>query len=100
MKVVINNCYGGFSLSPAASERLNELEPNAEVNPRYGFCRSVERHDPNLIKVVEEMGKEANGSCANLKIIEIPDGLDYVIEEYDGKEWVAEKHRTWPSQDG
>ena len=33
--------------------------------------------------------------CSTLKIIEIPDDVDWIIEEYDGNEWVAEKHRTW-----
>jgi len=30
-----------------------------------------------------------------LRIIEIPDGVEWQIEEYDGDEWIAEKHRTW-----
>jgi len=30
-----------------------------------------------------------------LKIVDIPDGVEWEIEEYDGMEWVAEKHRTW-----
>ena len=100
MKVVINSCYGGFSLSKKGSERLNELEKNAQVDPKYGFVYNTERHNPNLIKVVEELGKEANGSCANLQIIEIPDGVDYTVKDYDGFEWIAERHRTWPNQDG
>jgi hypothetical protein len=41
------------------------------------------------------MGGMANGACADLKIVEVPDEVDWYIEEYDGNEWVAEKHRTW-----
>jgi len=32
---------------------------------------------------------------ADLKIVEIPDGTNYEIDEYDGNEHVAEVHRTW-----
>jgi len=30
-----------------------------------------------------------------LKIVEIPDDVDWEINEDDGSEWIAEKHRTW-----
>ena len=55
----------------------------------------IERTDPILIEVVEELGDEASGTCAKLEIIEIPDDADWEISEYDGAEHVAEKHRTW-----
>lgn len=55
----------------------------------------IDRHNPLLIKVIEEMGDKANGVCADLSIVEIPDGTDYVVEEYDGNEHIAESHRTW-----
>ena len=48
-----------------------------------------------LIQTIEELGKEANGPFSELCIVEIPDGVDYQIEEYDGNEWISEKHRTW-----
>lgn len=55
----------------------------------------IPRNDPDLISVIEQMGSNANGRCAELKIVEIPDDVDWIIQEYDGLEWVAEKHRTW-----
>lgn len=55
----------------------------------------LDRADPDLIAVVEELKKLADGSHANLKIVEIPDNIEYEIEEYDGQEWIAESHRTW-----
>lgn len=54
-----------------------------------------DRADPHLIQVVEELGEEANGKYAELSIVEVPDDVAWEIEEYDGTEWIAEKHRTW-----
>lgn len=47
------------------------------------------RHDPELAKTVEDLGSEANGSHAHLKIKELK-GNRYVIDEYDGSERVVE----------
>jgi hypothetical protein len=48
-----------------------------------------------LVAVVEKLGEKADGFCATLKVVEIPEDVDWEIGEYDGNEWVAEKHRTW-----
>ena len=53
------------------------------------FLLDIPRDDKLLIQVVKELGKEANGFAANLKIVEIPDDVDYKIYEYDGLEWVV-----------
>ena len=53
------------------------------------------RSDPDLVAVVEKLKEKANGICAKLEIVEVPDGVDFSIEEYDGMEHIAEKHRTW-----
>ena len=156
MKVVINNCYGGFSLSPKAVKRMAELQGKEcyfyegglssqfvkveledlnehslswtafsvgdmeELNKllkmqdnwhkmsdkeKYNFNKKYEeielsmrpndRADKFLVQVVEELGEEASGSCAKLKVVEIPEGVKYEISEYDGKEHIAEQHRTW-----
>lgn len=71
---------------------FNALDERHEL-PTRG--RDISRHGPLLVQVVEELGAAANGKFADLKVIEIPDGTDYSIEEYDGSEWVAEVHRTW-----
>jgi hypothetical protein len=55
----------------------------------------IPRDDSKLIECVETMSAAADGSHAQLKIVEIPDDVDFTIEEYDGQEHIAEKHWTW-----
>lgn len=88
-KVVINNCFGGFGLSKEAYAELGIPWDN------YGYEYNEKRDDPKLVEVVEKLGDKANGSHARLKIVEIPDDVEYTIEEYDGREHIAESHRTW-----
>jgi hypothetical protein len=75
------------------------MEERAAYNKAYSeqtiYVREIARDDPALIQAVEELGKKANGDHADLKVVEIPDGVEYSIEEYDGMEHVAEQHRTW-----
>lgn len=91
MKVAINKCYGGFGLSKKAYEFLG-LEWDG-----YGYAYSdVEsRTDPELIKCIETLGERANGSFADLKIVEIPDDVNWDISDDDGIEHVYETHLTW-----
>lgn len=56
---------------------------------------NIERNDPVLIEVIEELGDAANSDHAELAIVEIPDDVEWEISEYDGREHVAEKHRVW-----
>lgn len=91
MKVVINTCWGGFSLSPIAYEFLG-IEWDG-----YGYKYSAEskRNDPKLVECVETLGPESGGKYGCLKVVEIPDDVKWKIGNYDGKEWVEEVHRTW-----
>lgn len=57
--------------------------------------RPEPRDHPLLVECVETLGDKANGSVAKLRIVEIPDGIDWEIDEYDGIEQIAERHRTW-----
>ena len=45
--------------------------------------------------MVEEGGTDVNDRYSYLKVVEIPADVDWQICEYDGLEWIAEKHRTW-----
>lgn len=61
----------------------------------WGSWIGKDRTHPLLIRVVEELKGEANGEHAKLKIVTVPSGVEWTVEEYDGHEHVAEKHRTW-----
>lgn len=93
IKIVINTCHGGFGLSQAAENKYLELAGEQRIN--FYSRRDIPRDNEHLIAVVELMGAEANGKFAELKIVEIPNGVNWYVEEYDGKEWVAERHQTW-----
>ena len=122
-KVVINRCHGGFGLSTEAFEWLienrgwqvtewedgNPADGSAEVVKNEGddtvvlggYSLVSSRRDTglrthsDLIDCIEALGSDADGRHAKLKIVEIPSDVEFTIEEYDGSEWVAEKHRTW-----
>jgi hypothetical protein len=61
---------------------------NKKHSEQTWYDRSVSRHDPVLVQVVEELGDKANGSYAKLAIAEVSG--PYRIDEYDGRETVIE----------
>ena len=91
-KVVYNGCFGGFSLSADAVELAKEITDDPKwqaVSEKYGYLEEgIERHDPVLVAVVEQLGEHASGSCARLLIAEIESEV-YKIDEYDGSESVV-----------
>ena len=92
-KIVINTCYGGFGLSDEAILRIRAAK-EATGEAIWVNERAI-RSDPVVIKVVEDMGTSADGYSAELKVIEIPDDVEWEIEDYDGIEWISEQHRRW-----
>lgn len=70
------------------SENPEDEDSNIEI-------RDVDRNDPLLIQVVEELGDKSNGRYSNLTVVEISDDVKWHIEEYDRSEHVVEDHRTW-----
>lgn len=89
MKILINKCHGGLEFSSAAIDEF-EKRTGSTLADTGNF-----RTNSTLIQIVEEMGQRASDKYSKIVVIEIPDDVDWIIEEYDGNEWVAEKHRTW-----
>jgi hypothetical protein len=92
MKVVINRCYGGFGLSQEAEQSYKERKGITDPN---WFYWEIARNDEVLVELVEQMGPAVNSRYSDLAIVDIPDDVNWEIEEYDGREWVAEVHRIW-----
>ena len=96
-KVVYNGCYGGFGLSDEALALYRVYSGWKE--PMKPHADQIPRHDPALIRVVEELGSKANADYSNLVIeeiygkvyriteengyesIETPEGVDWVVAE-------------------
>ena len=123
-KVVINTCYGGFGLSEAAVKHYADLKkftvwpvcddkfglvtywlvpPAEQDSKKYGELtlseNNIPRDDPELVLTIEQLttlGINPCGKFAELQIVEIPDDIEWDLEEYDGTEWIAERHRKWP----
>jgi len=87
-KIVINADYGGFGLSDAAEARYHDLSGKS-------LSWSTARDCPHLVQLVQELGSKANDEISVLKVVEIPNEIEWQIEEYDGMEWVSEIHKTW-----
>jgi hypothetical protein len=113
--VVINRCHGGFGLNwDAQIAYLNRAgitytlvdRVSRDDTQRFGqeiklasgdawYDREIARDDPVLVSLVREMGEAVNSEFANLRVVKIPGDVEWAIDEYDGLEWVSEKHRTW-----
>lgn len=112
--IVINSDHGRFGLSRDAQiawlerskipyttiprdDRFSDEKygPHIIVNQQHWRDEMIPRDDLVLVGLVEELGKDSWGYHARLKIVRIPADVDWVIEDYDGCEWVSERHRTW-----
>ena len=88
--IVVNKCFGGFTLSDWAIEQL-ATRGKKFVN----YCISnEERMDPDLLALVQNHPDKVSGSCSSL-------GIDYFesiyinyieINEYDGSESIKIKY--------
>lgn len=89
MKLVINKCYGGFSLSEeqALAYGIDESELfDSGVGGNRVYYGDIDRDDPKLIEVVIQ--DLPNAWASKLVAVEIPDDAFYKIEEYDGMEYI------------
>lgn len=93
LTLVLNKKHGGFSLSERALDLLEErgalpliprIKEEDDDNYRYRRMRKLERTDPQLIQVVQELGAAA-GRDLRVETVRLP----YYIHSYDGYERVV-----------
>ena len=119
IEVVLTSHFGKIGLSTIAYERLivlgmtvtrynedgNYVDDSADIARHIGECygdytfvrderSKALRTDPRLIQVIKELGEKANGQMVRVKIVKIPDGIEWDIYQ-DGYECIREKHRKW-----
>jgi hypothetical protein len=80
MKVLVNRCPHGFTLS----EEQKKLFPELETNPNMRV-QDVSRTDPRLIASFEAGDNRGDGG-SSLTILEIPDNAHYVVVPRGGYE--------------
>ena len=95
MQVVIN-LKGTFSISSEAVEFIRKkIKKKEDKNSVNCYAFDNDRSNYLLIEAVKKLKHKANGLDADLKIIEIPDDIEWGVHGCCGREWIAEKHRTW-----
>jgi hypothetical protein len=63
------------------SANLTVAESNARFElAGHWYCGDVDRSDPDLVAVVEELGYAANDRFSKLSVVEIPDDVEYYIQ--------------------
>ena len=97
MQVVINiQQFGTFSISKKAIEFIQKKIKNKKDKKSIGcYAFDNDRSNPLLIEAVKKLQNESYGPYSILKIVEIPDNIEWQVFAINGEEWIAEKHRTW-----
>lgn len=106
MKIVVNQGSGGKFSDEAV--RLYHQLSNKQLDCIDGEWYSqnmlwdspllyLQRSDPYLVQVVEELGSDSCVSPTDLIIVDIPDDTNFLIEfKYnENNDYVAEKYRTF-----
>lgn len=73
---------------------LGETTPSISNEDFWSYYK-LDRTDKDMIEVIEQLGCKANGKLSDLVIVEVPDDVEWEIDDYDGMETVHEVHRSW-----
>lgn len=78
-----------------STKDLGKTTKKYPSNKDFFYYGNIDRTDPDLVAVVEKLGNKANGWAAKLRVVDIPDGARYSIDDYDGVESIHESHEVW-----
>ena len=96
MQVVINTSYSNFAISPDAISLIQKKIKNPKAKSQINaYAFDNDRSNPLLVEAVQKLGAKANGLYTTLKIVEIPDDVEWRVDAVNGKEVIREKHRMW-----
>jgi hypothetical protein len=95
IKVLYNDCYGGWSLSDKAKELYKIRKLNIDNSNKLPYL--TRRSDPILIQIFDELGNEFDGKYSRTNVDKIDKKYEYYydIEEYDGKENVIIDYKKY-----
>ena len=102
-KYSYDNCEDEFQLINDSDKQISNIwvstknlgDITNDIDETFFSIYDIERTDPDLIKVIEELGMDVNDSYSKLVIVEIPNDVSWYIREGDGYETVEEQHRSW-----
>ena len=113
-KVVINNAIGHpFDMCQRAVERYARYAgielvraPEPWKRPMYYITTKTgpqlwcpawmdRRDDPDLVRVVTELGADVNANGSLLTVVDIPADIEWYVVAENGLEYVVENHRRW-----
>jgi hypothetical protein len=96
MQVVINTSYSNFAISADAISLIQKKIKNPKAKSQINaYAFDNDRSNPLLVEAVQKLGAKANGLYTTLKIVEIPDDIEWQITAVNGVEIIREKHRIW-----
>lgn len=93
-KVVLNKTSS--SLFGLSDEALNWLSENGYEDTVQDLkSSSLDRDDPGLVAVTEELGRKAGSGSCNPVIVTVPDDVEWHLSSRMQKEIIEEDYREW-----
>ena len=102
MKVVLSKSRGNLLLTEPAIRNLAHRKgiTRDQLWSSFKWFRKESRTDLDLVGVVEELGKLASSPHAELRVVEVPNGIEWELVSINDIEVVVEKGHRWSWEQG